>query len=120
MLHNMHVVSVCFKCFIRMLQVFYLYVVKVHLDIACVCDGFQVFSGVLQLFQTYVGSISIVSDICYKSRSGVAHVAMGSPVAAACGSCWGAAERAQNVPRLHVRGKRTRHERSLCVVGRVG
>jgi hypothetical protein len=53
MLHNMHVANICikcFRCFIRMLQVFYPYVAKVELDVACVCNGFQVFSGILQLF----------------------------------------------------------------------
>jgi hypothetical protein len=61
MSQNMHVAKVCFKClscFIHMLQVFYLYVAKVDLDVACVCNGFQVFSGVLQLFQTYVACVS--------------------------------------------------------------
>jgi hypothetical protein len=60
MLHNMHVASIflsVFRCFIRMLQMFYLYVAKVDLDVASVCNGFQVFSGVLQVFQTYVASV---------------------------------------------------------------
>jgi hypothetical protein len=67
MSQNMHVASVYFKyfsCFIHMLQVFYLYVAKVDLDVACVCNDFRVFSGVLQLFQIYVASVSIVLDIC--------------------------------------------------------
>jgi hypothetical protein len=69
MLHNMHVASVCFKCFrcfIRMLQVFYLDVVNLDLDVACFCNGFQVFSGVLQVFQTYVASVLIILDVCCK------------------------------------------------------
>ena len=56
MLHNMHVASVCFKCFKRMLQVFYLDVAKLDLDVVCVCNGFQVFLGVLQVF----------SEVCCK------------------------------------------------------
>jgi len=64
----------------RMLQVFYLDV--------CIClqwlhTCFQVFSGALQVFQTYVTNISVVLDVCCKyfiwmlqSRSGIAHVAM--------------------------------------------
>jgi hypothetical protein len=69
MLHNMHVTSVCFKCFrcfIRMLRVFYLNAAKLDLDVACVYNGFLVFSGVLQVFQTYVASVSTVLDICCK------------------------------------------------------
>jgi hypothetical protein len=62
----MHVAIVCFKCFISMLQVFYLYVAKVDLDVACICNDFQVFSGVLQVFQMYVASVSIVSDVSCK------------------------------------------------------
>jgi hypothetical protein len=53
MLHNIHVASVCFKhfrCLIRMLQLFYLDVAKLDLDVACVCNDFQVFSCVLQVF----------------------------------------------------------------------
>jgi hypothetical protein len=69
----MHVSSVCFKCFTcfrLILQVFYLDVAKVDLDVvyvamtihACFKRMFQVF----HLFQTYVGSISFG---CFKSRS---------------------------------------------------
>jgi hypothetical protein len=59
MLHSMLVVSICFECFmcfIRMLQVFYLDVAKVDVNVACVCYGFQVF---LDVFAS-------VSDICCK------------------------------------------------------
>jgi hypothetical protein len=60
-----------------MLQVFYLNV----------CNGytrvFMFFSGALQVFQTYVVNVLVVSDVCCKyfiwmlqSRSSVAHVAM--------------------------------------------
>ena len=45
----MHIASVCFKCFIRMLQVF-------HLDVAYVCNDFQVFFG----------CFASVSNICCK------------------------------------------------------
>jgi hypothetical protein len=51
---------VCCKCFICMLQ-------KIDLDVACVCNGFQVFSGVLQLFQTYSLRIG------FRSRLGQRH-----------------------------------------------
>jgi hypothetical protein len=46
LLHNMHIANVCFKrfrCFIRMLLVFRLDVVKVDLGVAYVCNGLQVF-----------------------------------------------------------------------------
>jgi hypothetical protein len=77
MLHNMHIVSVCFKCFIRMLQVFHLDVAEIDLDVAyiamtihtCFNRMFQVF----HLFQSYATTISIG---CFKSRSRGAHVAM--------------------------------------------
>jgi hypothetical protein len=46
--------------------VFYLDVAKVDPDVACVCSGFQVFSAVLQVFQTYVANVSTVSDACCK------------------------------------------------------
>jgi len=49
----MHVASVCFKCFIRLLQVFYL-------DVAYVCNGFLVFSGVF-------ASVSLSSFVCYNN-----------------------------------------------------
>jgi hypothetical protein len=58
----MHVASVCLKCFrciIRMLQVFYL-------DVAYICNDFQVFSRCFD-----VASVLAVSDICCK---GVAKV----------------------------------------------
>jgi hypothetical protein len=63
---------VCWKCFILMF--------------AYVCNGYThvfKFFGVLQVFQTYVASVSAVSDVCCsvlfeccKSRSSIAHVAM--------------------------------------------
>jgi hypothetical protein len=72
MLHNMHVASVCFKClrcFIRMLQLFYLNVAKVDLDVAYVVNGYTCVSSVLQVFQTIrhmFASVSVVSDVCCK------------------------------------------------------
>ena len=69
MLHNMHVAIIgfkCFRCFIRMFKLFCLYVIKVDLDVAFVCNGFHVFSGVLQLFQKYVASVLTVSDVYCK------------------------------------------------------
>jgi hypothetical protein len=45
----MHVAKVCFKCY-NMLQVF-------HVNVAC--HVFQVFSNVLQVFQTYVVSVFV-------------------------------------------------------------
>jgi hypothetical protein len=65
----MHVAIVCFKCFrcfIRMLQMFHLDVAKIDLDVVCVYNGFQVFSGVLLVFQTYVASVSAISDVYCK------------------------------------------------------
>jgi hypothetical protein len=69
----------CFKCFIT-------YVAKwFHLN---VCNGytrgFQVFSGISQVFQTYVASVLTILDVCCKcfslyvaKVSGVTHVAVG-------------------------------------------
>jgi hypothetical protein len=66
----MHAVSVCFQVF----RVF-------HLDAAYVCNGY---TCIFLVFQTYVASVSAVSDLCCKcfiwmlqSRSGVVHVAIG-------------------------------------------
>jgi hypothetical protein len=79
MLHNMHIASVCFKClmcFIRMFQVFdvfHLDVAKVDLDVAYV---FAMHFKCFQVFQTYVASVSAISNMqvfsygCCKSRSG--------------------------------------------------
>jgi hypothetical protein len=51
----------CFKCFLT-------YVAKwFHFN---VCNGytrgFQVFSGISQVFQTYVASVSTILDVCCK------------------------------------------------------
>jgi hypothetical protein len=49
-----------------MLQMFHLDVAKIDLDVVCVYNGFQVFSGVLLVFQTYVASVSAISDVYCK------------------------------------------------------
>jgi hypothetical protein len=54
------------SCVHTMLQMFYLDVAKLDLDVACICNGFQVFSGILQVFQMYVASVLTVSDVCCK------------------------------------------------------
>jgi hypothetical protein len=63
MFHNMHVASVCFKClrcFICMLQLFYLNVAKVDLNVTYVLKGYTCVSSVFKCFvsvsdnQTYV------------------------------------------------------------------
>jgi hypothetical protein len=87
-LFHKYVASVLFECCktrsggcINM-QVFHLDVC-IYLQWLHTC--FQVFSGVSQMFQTYVVSVSSVFGLmlqlclsgCCKSRSGVAHVAMG-------------------------------------------
>ena len=91
------VLEVCCKCFIWMLhihasckhmfQVFHTYVAVVSSGCCVYLNGytcFQVFSGVLQVFQIYVANVSAISNVCCKcfiwmlqSRSGVAHVLMG-------------------------------------------
>ena len=92
--------------FIRMLQLFYLDIAKVDLDIAYTCmlqamfQVFQVYVASVSsgccicftmvthvcflVFQTYVASVSTVSSICCgisskccKSRSDAAHIAVG-------------------------------------------
>ena len=45
-----------FHVFQTYVAIVYLYVAKVNLDVACVCNGFQVFSGVF----------TTVSDVCCK------------------------------------------------------
>jgi hypothetical protein len=73
-----------------MLQVFYLAVVYV-------CNGFQVFFGIfLQVFQTHVSSVSsvfffmlqVLHPGCFKSRSGVADVAMAMHACFKCFICF--------------------------------
>jgi hypothetical protein len=49
----------CFRCFIYILQVFHLDVVKIDLDVAYICYGFQVFSNVF----------ASVSNVCCKCFS---------------------------------------------------
>jgi hypothetical protein len=68
----MHVANVCFRCFIRMLQVF-------RLDVAYACNDFQVFFRCFTSISTYVRSVLAVSDICCvsseycKNGSGIAY-----------------------------------------------
>jgi hypothetical protein len=75
-----------------MLQMFYLDITKVDLDIAYVfAKAFKCF----QVFQTYVASVSAVSDVCRKCfhldvikvDRDVAHVAVGPTAADACRCC---------------------------------
>jgi hypothetical protein len=60
-----------------MLQVFYLFVAKVDWDVACICNGFQVFCKcfrhMLQVFQ-------LLQTVFHLD---VAHVALGPPAAVA-------------------------------------
>jgi hypothetical protein len=70
-----------FTCFIHMLKVFYL-------DVAYILQWlhtcFQVFLGVCKcVFQTYVISVSAVSDICYKCFIWMLHMLQWNPPAAA-------------------------------------
>jgi hypothetical protein len=88
-------------------SVFFLYVAKVDINVTCVCNDFQMFSGVfrrmLQVFQLFWTYVASISSGCCKSRYDVAHVAIGPPAAAAGCTCRGAVEQAQNVPtRMHV------------------
>jgi hypothetical protein len=57
MLHILHVASICFKSFIRLLQVF-------HLDVAYVSNGFHVFCKfyrrMLQVFHMGVAKVDLV------------------------------------------------------------
>jgi hypothetical protein len=84
-------------CYKHMFQCFrYLHTsVASILSRCCIAMANKCFSSVLQVFQTYVASISAVfermlqvSSGCCKSRSDVAHVAMGPIVAATCCSHW--------------------------------
>jgi hypothetical protein len=67
MLHNMHVASVYFKCFIHKLQVFHLNVAKVDLDVANVFNGYtHVFQVFYMCFRNMFASVSAVSDVYCK------------------------------------------------------
>jgi hypothetical protein len=70
----MHVASLCFKCFIRMLQVF-------HLGVAYICNWY---TRVFKFFSSVFASVLAISDVCckcfiwmFQKRSSVAHVTMG-------------------------------------------
>jgi hypothetical protein len=55
-----HVVSICFRCFRNMLQVFYMDVIKVDRDVAYVAMAIHVcFKCMFQMFYLF-------SDICCK------------------------------------------------------
>jgi hypothetical protein len=82
------------------------------LDVAYVCYGVEVFSGVLQVFQTYVANVS--SRYC-KSRYDAAHVAMGSTCHIRLLQLLGRRRASADGPRVHARGKRRGHERFLRV-----
>jgi hypothetical protein len=72
-----------------------------HLDVCMYLQWlhtcFQVFSGVSQVFQTYVVNVSFVSDLCYScvyqnvvKVDRVLHILPWDPPAApACCKCWG-------------------------------
>ena len=57
MLHNMHVLNACtkcFRCFIRMLQAFYLNVAKLDLDVAYVAMTIHAcFKRMFQVFHLF-------------------------------------------------------------------
>ena len=62
MLHKMHVSSTCFKCFILMLQVFYLDVVKVDLDVAHVAMAIHAYlKNMFQVFHLF----SVICCTCF-------------------------------------------------------
>ena len=75
--------SVCFKCFICMLQVFYLDIayVAVAIDVCCKCM-FQMF----HLFQTFVASVSSGCCICFRHmlQSSIQNVSSVSDVRCKC------------------------------------
>jgi hypothetical protein len=62
---------ICRKCFF-----------KVDLDVACICNDFQVFLDVLQVFQLFRIYVASVSSGCCKSRYSVTHAAIGPPATA--------------------------------------
>jgi hypothetical protein len=62
-----YVSRICCIHYTHMLQVFYL-------DVTYACHGFQVFSDVLQVFQTDVASISVVLDVCCKCFIRMLHI----------------------------------------------
>jgi hypothetical protein len=96
-----HVSHICCKCFIRMLHMFHTYIASVS-SRCSICFAmsthvfFWFFRHMLQVFQLLRTDVANVSSKCYKSRLGVAHVAVRDPSAAAtyC-SCWA---------HLHARG----------------
>jgi hypothetical protein len=74
---------------------FHAYVVSIYVDVVYVCNVFQAFLGVFFAniseacfkcfiyLQKYIASVAFG---CFKSRSGIAHVAMHLPAAAAKGA----------------------------------
>jgi hypothetical protein len=102
-----------------MLQVFYLDIAKLDLDVACICNEFQVFSCVfagvsdvcckcfncfermLQVFHLVVAKVDLVLHVLQWD-----HVPQ--PPATAAGAL--ESVHSTNGPHLQARGKRTRHE----------
>jgi hypothetical protein len=111
---------VCCKCF-------YLHVAKVDLDVACACNGFQVFFGIfasasdvcckcfnsfrcmLQVFHLDVAKVDLMLNMLQWD-----HLSQ-PPVATT-----GAPQSGRIRSHLHARGKRRRREGSPRTVGRVG
>jgi hypothetical protein len=98
----MNVANLCF-------QVFHIYVANVLCG-CCICLQwlhmcFQVFlvfykcfRRMLQVFQLFWMNVASVSSRCCRSRSGIAHVAIGPTCCSRLCSCSGTAKRAQTVP----------------------
>jgi hypothetical protein len=86
------------KCMFRVFHTYVASVFKVDLDVACICNDFQVFLGVLQVFQLFRMYVTSVLSRCYKSKYGVTHAAIGPPATTTCCNCWGHPKRAQMVP----------------------
>jgi hypothetical protein len=89
----MHVVSVCFRCFIHMFQVFHLDVAKVDMNIAYVFyNSFQVFSDVLDVcckcFSYFRRILQVFLSGCRKSRSEMPRL-LGCRRGSLCGACTG-------------------------------
>jgi hypothetical protein len=126
------VLSRCCICFKHMLQLFYLNVAMLHTYVTsvssrcyiCFAIATRVFSWcfrrmlpVFQLFQTYVAS---VSSRCCKSRSGVAHVAIGPiwrshllQLLGPCACVWVWTGRERQAWKT-VRARRSRHDLIFC------
>jgi hypothetical protein len=90
----------------------------IYMDVAYVCSGFQVFLGVLHVFQTNVASVSTISDICCKSTDLVLHMLQWDPPMQPPSAAVVAPPSGRIRFHVHAHGKWMGHDRALPACGR--